>query len=313
MPVPAPRSAPRRTAREESARVTSQDPARGVAAGQAACWGGLWEWRVCPSGAVAVRVPSGWRVMAPAPAVDRDLVVEPAEQDQVAQAGGAAVGPVDQVVHLADRRGLPAPGELAMLVAEDDGGAQVGRDGAGGAADVERLAGGVEGGVEQGAAQVGGHPAGAGDDVQAPAQEGGLQPLPGACQAAGSRGMAWPPPRAWLSPGSWLPWPSSWPGRPRVWPSPWLLPGAWPWSWRPSPSPGRSPLAWLSPGSWPWPWRPASPGASPQAGQPWPGACPWRPPQAWLSPGFWLSRWAGPPRWSGLSGESWPAPGSWPW
>ena len=35
----------------------------GFAAGQAACWGGLWECRVRPSGAVAVVVPSGWRVM----------------------------------------------------------------------------------------------------------------------------------------------------------------------------------------------------------------------------------------------------------
>ena len=32
-------------------------------AGQAACWGGPWLCRVCPSGAVAVVVPSGWQVM----------------------------------------------------------------------------------------------------------------------------------------------------------------------------------------------------------------------------------------------------------
>ena len=84
---------------------------------------------------------------------------------------------------------------------------------------------------------------------------------------SGPRGMAWPPPRrAWpspgpspgLSPGSWLPWPSS-VARPSSgsWPSPWLLPEAWPWSWRSSPSPW-----WRSPEAWPWPWRPAAGGVA---------------------------------------------------
>ena len=48
---------------------TTADPP-GETAGQAACWGGLWLWRVRPSGAVAVRVPSGWRVILPTPPVD---------------------------------------------------------------------------------------------------------------------------------------------------------------------------------------------------------------------------------------------------
>ena len=69
--------------------------------------------------------------------------------------------------------------ELAVLVAEDDGGAQVGRDGAGGAADVQRLAEAVKRSAEQGAAQVGGDPAGAGNHVDAGLQEGGLPPGPG--------------------------------------------------------------------------------------------------------------------------------------
>ena len=112
-------------------------------------------------------------------------MVEPAEQAEVGQAGGAAFGPGDQVVHVADRRWLGAAWELAVLVALDDGGAQVGRDGAGGAAEVQGLAGGIERGAEQGAAQLGGEPAGPGQKVEAPAQDGGLQPPPGGLQAAG--------------------------------------------------------------------------------------------------------------------------------
>ena len=89
------------------------------------------------------------------------------------------------MVHVADGGGLGAAGELAVLVALDDGGAQVRWDGAGGPAEVEGLAGGAEGGAEDGAAQVGGEAAGAGEQVEAPAQDGGLQPSPGGFQAAG--------------------------------------------------------------------------------------------------------------------------------
>ena len=98
---------------------------------------------------------------------------------------GPPFGPGDQVVHVAYGRWLGAAWELAVLVALDDGGAQVRRDGAGGAAEVQWLAGGVERGAEQGAAQLGGEPAGPGQKVEAPAQDGGLQPLPGGLQAAG--------------------------------------------------------------------------------------------------------------------------------
>ena len=128
--------------------------------------GGLLGWSVgvqgaavgCGSGAGAVGVAGDF----PAPSVDRDEVVEPAEQAEVGQAGGAACGPRDQVVDLAGGGGLGAAGELAVLVALDDGGAQVGGDGAGGAAEVQWLAGGVEGGAEDGAAQVAREPAGPG-------------------------------------------------------------------------------------------------------------------------------------------------------
>ena len=64
----------------------------------------------------------------PAPAVDDDAVVVPAEKCQVAQGGGAALGPGDEVVDLADRRGLLAAGEAAFAVPLDDGFAQVGCD-----------------------------------------------------------------------------------------------------------------------------------------------------------------------------------------
>ena len=86
--------------------------------------------------------------------------------------------------------GWVQPWELTVLVALDDGGAQVRRDGAGGAAEVQWLAGGAERGAEQGAAQLGGEPAGPGQQVEAPAQDGGLQPPPGGLQAAGYPAVA---------------------------------------------------------------------------------------------------------------------------
>ena len=74
--------------------------------------GGLLGWAVgvegasvgCGGGGGAVGVAGD----VPAPPVYRDLVVEPAVQAEVAQAGGAALGPRDQVVDLADGGGLPA-------------------------------------------------------------------------------------------------------------------------------------------------------------------------------------------------------------
>ncbi len=59
------RSSTRLDPREPQPKIYGTRPRRpwGFAAGQAACWGGPWEWRVRPSGAVAVRVPSGWQVI----------------------------------------------------------------------------------------------------------------------------------------------------------------------------------------------------------------------------------------------------------
>ena len=76
----------------------------------------------------------------PVPAVNDDQVMEFAQQFQVPQGGGAAVGPVDQMVGVASGWGLVAAGELAVPVPGDHGLAQVRGDGAGAAAHVEGLA-----------------------------------------------------------------------------------------------------------------------------------------------------------------------------
>ena len=132
------------------------------------------------------------------------------------------MGPVDQVVDVAHRWGLGAVGELAVLVSQDDGGAQVRRDGAGGAADVQWLAGGAERCVEQRAAQVGGQPAGAGERGPGSVQEGGLQPgrvasrQPEIAQR-GRRGGGPAGRRAWPVPGLAPAGSGAWPGRAAGW------------------------------------------------------------------------------------------------
>jgi len=73
--------------------------------------------------------------------VDDDLVVEEAEQGAVGDAGRPAVGLVAEVVHLAAGGGLvAAAGEPAVLVPQDDGAADRGRD-VPGHPDVQRQAG----------------------------------------------------------------------------------------------------------------------------------------------------------------------------
>lgn len=70
-------------------------------------------------------------------------MVVAAHQDEVAQVGGAAAGPVPHVVGVAPTGRTAAAGEAAALVAGDDGAAQPGRRGALGAADVDGDASGV--------------------------------------------------------------------------------------------------------------------------------------------------------------------------
>ena len=80
-----------------------------------------------------VRVPGGGAVGVehdgPAHSVDHDLMVVPAEQNAVFHAGLAAVGLVRDMMHLGRRRGLVAtPSPPAVLIAQDDGAADRGRD-----------------------------------------------------------------------------------------------------------------------------------------------------------------------------------------
>nr|WP_235947382.1 hypothetical protein [Candidatus Frankia alpina] len=69
--------------------------------------------------------------------VVEETVVPAADEHEVVQAGGAVVGPMPNVVRLAPTRRPVATGECATAVAGDQGAAQVGRDGALRAADVE--------------------------------------------------------------------------------------------------------------------------------------------------------------------------------
>ena len=129
----------------------------------------------CGGGGGAVGVAGDF----PAPAVNDDDVMKSAKHCQVPQRGRAALGPGDQMVDLADRRGLLAAGEPAFFVPLDDGFAQVRGDGAGGAAEVQRLGQAGEPGGQQVAAQVGREPGGPGQQVDAPGQQGVLQPFAG--------------------------------------------------------------------------------------------------------------------------------------
>src|SRR6516165_3350100 len=91
----------------------------------------------------------------PAEAVYADLVVILAQQDEVLQAGPAALGPGDDVVNLAGGgRLVAATRPAAVPVAENDGAADVVGDVLG-VGDVQRQACRVVGGAEGAGAQVG--------------------------------------------------------------------------------------------------------------------------------------------------------------
>ena len=71
----------------------------------------------------AVRAPGGGGAVGvhgdgPAPAVDRDLVVEGAVQAAVPDAGLAAVGLVGEMFDLAGGGGLAAAAEIVMIVTD---------------------------------------------------------------------------------------------------------------------------------------------------------------------------------------------------
>ena len=142
-----------------------------------------------PGGGGAVGVQD----QGPAPAVDHDLVVEPAQKHAVLDAGRAAVGLVPGVVDLARLGGLVAPpGPLAVLVPQGDRVADPGRDRLG-VPDVQRQAGAVQAGAELAAAQEAGQPARAGQQVDGLADDGLLEGRPG---RGGVRGYPAPPSRA---------------------------------------------------------------------------------------------------------------------
>jgi hypothetical protein len=89
--------------------------------------------------------PGGWDEFWESVLVEADVsaavvdaaVMMPTEQDEVAQGGVAAVGPVCDVVGVAPCWGAGAAGEGAATVAHDECGVLCGGDGAVFAADVE--------------------------------------------------------------------------------------------------------------------------------------------------------------------------------
>jgi len=78
----------------------------------------------------------------PAPPVDRDQMVEPAEQGEVGQGVPAAAFAVLDVVDFAAGGGQVAAREPAVLVAFADRASQVHRDGVEGGGDIQRQADG---------------------------------------------------------------------------------------------------------------------------------------------------------------------------
>ena len=109
-------------------------------------------------GAAGFGAAVGVQDQGPAEPVDTDLVVVMTQQDQVAQAGRAAVGAVGDVVDLAAGGGLvAAAGPRAVPVAQDDRPAQVVRDPLD-PADIEREGLAGVGGAELAGAQVAGQP-----------------------------------------------------------------------------------------------------------------------------------------------------------
>ena len=141
-----------------------------------------------PGGGGAVGVQD----QGPAPAVDHDLVVEPAKKDAVLDGRGAAVRLVPGVVHLAAPGGLVAPpGPLAVPVPQDDRVADPRGDGLA-VPDVQRQARPAQAGAELAAAQEARQPAGAGQQVDGLADDGLLDRRPGRIPGSPSRGGAGP-------------------------------------------------------------------------------------------------------------------------
>src|SRR6266498_3038113 len=143
-------------------------------------WGGFVA--VLAAGVLFGVDPGGWGEFGVAVGGDADgpvlvvcgVVVAGAEQDGVEQVGGAAVGPVQQMVDVAPAGGQVAAGEGAALIAEDQGAAQRGGDGALGAAEVQGLAGPAEdGGDDFGVAGESAH--GGGGQVVAGVQGAGAE------------------------------------------------------------------------------------------------------------------------------------------
>src|SRR5215471_12890457 len=132
---------------------------------------------------------------APAEPVDEVVVVGKAVQVQVPQGCRAAVGPGLMVVWLAPAGGLVASaGPLAVLVAEDDGAAQVTGDVVG-VPDVQDEAGAGERPAEEAGAQEPGEAAGAGQGADGQGEQGAFQGEPGGggqwpVQAVGWRAVA---------------------------------------------------------------------------------------------------------------------------
>ena len=91
-----------------------------------------------PSGLVMVVVPSGLRVMVQPHRWTTIRWWKVQSKDQFGEPGAAAFAAGGGVVHVAGGGGLVAAGGGAVPVAEDDGAAQVGRDGVGGGAEVQR-------------------------------------------------------------------------------------------------------------------------------------------------------------------------------
>src|SRR5215471_15170003 len=71
----------------------------------------------------------GVEANGPAPFMDHDEVMEPAQKEQISEGCRAAMGPGCDVVHVADRWRLVAARSGAVRVPEDDSATQMRRDG----------------------------------------------------------------------------------------------------------------------------------------------------------------------------------------
>src|SRR5215469_12985775 len=135
-------------------------PPRGMAPGCTTWSGGLDGWRVAVQGLGSVGADGGCCAVGvegelPAPPVDGDEVVEPAEEGEVGQGVPAAVFAVLDVVDFAAGRGQVAAREPAVPVAFADGAAQVHRNGIDSGGDVQRQTDGGSGDPGGAAAQPG--------------------------------------------------------------------------------------------------------------------------------------------------------------